>query len=165
MEDIRKGAFQPIIDYDGKMPMDFAFLPMTHYSDYTTRQWPTASQPAGHLLLRPEPPHPDPAEKRGSAANRHTALERNCKKYDLQDRQLKDTEKREKYRIYGELINTYGYSLPEGAKELTALNYYDGKEITIPLDPARTPQENAQRYFSRYNKLKRTYEALSQLTR
>lgn len=48
-------------------------------------------------------------------------------------------------------------------RKLTALNYYDGKEITIPLDPSQTPQENAQRYFARYNKQKRTYEALSQL--
>ena len=36
--------------------------------------------------------------------------------------------------------------------------------ITIPLDPTRTPQENAQKYFERYNKMKRTYEALTVLT-
>ena len=47
-----------------------------------------------------------------------TALERNRKKYDLQLRQLKDTENREKYKVYGELINTYGYNLEEGAKTL-----------------------------------------------
>lgn len=163
MEDIRKGAFHPVIYYDGKMPKDFSVLPMTHYSDYTTREFSSVSQmlatyyASRNALTR---------IRQKSADLRHivhTALERNRKKYDLQFRQLKDTEGRDQYRVYGELINTYGYSLPEGAKELTALNYYDGKEITIPLDPARTPQENAQRYFSRYNKLKRTYEALSQL--
>ena len=49
-----------------------------------------------------------------SADLRHvvsTALERNRKKYDLQTRQLRDTEGREKYRVYGELINAYGYNL------------------------------------------------------
>ena len=45
-----------------------------------------------------------------------TALERSRKKYDLQLKQLKDTEKREKYKVYGELLNAYGYTAPEGAK-------------------------------------------------
>ena len=43
-----------------------------------------------------------------------TALERNYKKYDLQLKQLKDTEKRDRYRVYGELLNTYGYELSGG---------------------------------------------------
>ena len=94
-----------------------------------------------------------------------TALERNRKKYDLQSRQLKDTENREKYRVYGELINIYGYGLPSGSKEMTALNYYTDQEIKIPLDPTLSPQENSQKYFARYNKQKRTFEALTELIR
>ena len=76
-----------------------------------------------------------------SADLRHivqTALERNRKKYDLQIRQLKDTENREKYKVYGELINTYGYNMEEGAKKLEALNYYTNEMISIPLDPVKT---------------------------
>lgn len=61
-----------------------------------------------------------------------TALERNVKKYDLQLQQIKDTEKRDKYRVYGELINTYGYNVPEGSKSMEALNYYTNEMITIP---------------------------------
>ena len=94
-----------------------------------------------------------------------TALERNRKKYDLQSRQLKDTENREKYRVYGELINIYGYGLPSGSKEMTALNYYTDQQIKIPLDPTLSPQENSQKYFARYNKQKRTFEALTELIR
>ena len=92
-----------------------------------------------------------------------TALERNRKKYDLQLKQLRDTESRDKYKVYGELIHTYGYNLEEGAKELEALNYYTNEMIKIPLDPQKTPQENAKKYFDRYNKQKRTFEALSEL--
>ena len=55
--------------------------------------------------------------------------------------------------------------MPDGAKTLEALNYYTDEMISIPLDPTKTPQENAQRYFSRYNKQKRTFEALSELSR
>lgn len=92
-----------------------------------------------------------------------TALERNRKKYQLQEKQLKDTEKRDKYKVYGELIHTYGYGLPEGAKQLEALNYYTNEMITIPLDPTLDAKANAQKYFDKYNKLKRTYEALTDL--
>ncbi|MCR5339417.1 MAG: NFACT family protein [Lachnospiraceae bacterium] len=92
------------------------------------------------------------------------ALERCSKKYDLQIQQLKDTEKREKYKVYGELLHTYGYQASEGDKSITALNYYTNEEITIPLDPEKTAMENASRYFERYQKLKRTYEFLSEET-
>ena len=94
-----------------------------------------------------------------------TVLDRSRKKYDLQLKQLKDTEKREKYKVYGELIHTYGYGLEENAKKLEALNYYTNEMISIPLDPQLTPQENAQKYFDKYNKLKRTFEALTELTK
>ncbi len=93
-----------------------------------------------------------------------TALERNYKKYDLQEKQLKDTEKRDKYKVYGELLNTYGYELKGGEKELKCLNYYTNEEVKIPLDPQLSAQENSQKFFAKYNKLKRTYEALSDLT-
>ena len=86
------------------------------------------------------------------------------KKYDLQSKQLQGTEGREKYKVYGELINTYGYNLDPEAKSLTCLNYYTNEDITIPLDPQKTPQENAQKYFLQ-NTISRSvlFEALSEL--
>ena len=65
--------------------------------------------------------------------------------------------------MYGELINTYGYNLEEGSKTLECLNYYTNEMVSIPMDPLKTPQENSQRYFAKYNKQKRTFEALSVL--
>lgn len=94
-----------------------------------------------------------------------TAIERNAKKLDLQLKQLKDTEKREKYKIYGELLHTYGYEAKEGDKSITVINYYDNQELTIPLDSDISAMENAQKYFDRYGKLKRTFEALSSLSK
>ena len=92
----------------------------------------------------------------------NTALERCRKKYDLQEKQLRDTEKRDKYKVYGDLLTTYGYSLTGGEKSFTCENYYDeGKEITIPLDETKSAMENAKRYFDKYAKLKRTFEALT----
>ena len=90
-----------------------------------------------------------------------TTLERAVKKYDIQQKQLRDTQKKDKFRIYGEMLNTYGYSASPGDKSLTCINYYDNSEIVIPLDPQKTALENAQKYFDRYQKLKRTEEAVS----
>lgn len=92
----------------------------------------------------------------------HTALERNLKKAELQEKQLLDTEKKEQFRVYGELLHTYGYEAKPQDKEIKVLNYYNQEELVIPLDPMLTAAENAKKYFDKYNKMKRTYEALSQ---
>ena len=93
----------------------------------------------------------------------HSVIYRTPKKYDFQCAQLKDTEKKEQYRIYGELLNTYGYNIKEGEKTLEAINYYTGEPVSIPLDTQLSPSENAKKYFEKYGKLKRTREALSEL--
>ena len=93
-----------------------------------------------------------------------TTLEKDYKKYEIQSKQLKDTEKKDKYKVYGELITAFGYGLEPNATSLVAQNYYDdNKEITIPLDKDLSPMENAKKYFEKYNKLKRTAEALESI--
>ncbi|WP_029321531.1 Rqc2 family fibronectin-binding protein [Butyrivibrio sp. AE3004] len=89
-----------------------------------------------------------------------TALERNIRTLDLQNNQLKDTEKKDKYRIYGELLTVYGYSAEPEAKSITVNDYNSGNDVTIPLDPTLSISQNAKKYFDRYTKLKRTAEAL-----
>lgn len=160
---VKEHTFTPVIYFNGSEPKEFAALPLSHFSNYMPKEFSSISQvletyyATRNQLTR---------IRQKSADLRHvvqTALERNRKKYDLQSKQLKGTEKRDKYKVYGELINTYGYNLEPGSKELTALNYYTNEEITIPLDPTQTPGENAQRYFAKYNKQKRTFEALTEL--
>lgn len=90
-----------------------------------------------------------------------TILERNYKKLDLQKKQLEDASEREKYKIYGELLNAYGYQLEEGLKEAKVLNYYTNEELVIPLDETLSIKENAVRFFDKYGKMKRTEEALA----
>ncbi|MBD5096911.1 MAG: DUF814 domain-containing protein, partial [Lachnospiraceae bacterium] len=60
-------------------------------------------------------------------------------------------------------ITAYGYSSKPGDKELICENYYTGQEIKIPLDPDVSAMETGKRYFEKYNKMKRTYEALTEL--
>lgn len=164
VDTVKSGQLAPNIVYEGQVPVDFSVVHLSQYDDFTEEKFDTVSGMLEHyyatrnVITR--------IRQRSADLRRivQTALDRNRKKYDLQQKQLKDTEKREKFRIYGELINTYGYNLEEGAKKLTCLNYYDNKEITIPLDDTKSPQENAQHYFEKYNKLKRTWEASVKLT-
>ena len=160
---IKEGCFTPAIYYAGKEPKEFSSAPLTHFAEYRTEEYENISQVLESYYATK---NKITRIRQKSADLRHiiqTALERNRKKYDLQLKQLKDTEGREKYKVYGELIHTYGYNLEEGAKELEALNYYTNEMIKIPLDPSKTPQENALRYFDKYNKQKRTFEALTRL--
>lgn len=164
MSQVVSGAFTPTIYYDGKEPIEFAALPLTLYSDKTTQSYDSISV----VLERYYAERSIVTRIRQKSVDLRkivqTALERNVKKYDLQIKQMQDTEKREKYKVYGELLNTYGYNVEQGAKSMEALNYYTNETITIPLDDTLTPQENAKKYFDKYGKLKRTHEALSELT-
>lgn len=163
MEDVRMGRFEPSIIFKGKEPVEFSSVHLFQYEGLETVKYENISEVLENYY---SVKNAITRIRQKSADLRkivQTALERNRKKYELQVKQMKDTEKRDKYRIYGELINAYGYSLPENAKSLEAVNYYDGETVTIPLDPDLTPIENAKKYFDKYNKLKRTYEALSKL--
>ena len=162
-EEVSAGHFSPAIYYHGAEPKEFSALPLTHFSQYIRKEYDSISRLLEDYY----------AEKNTLTRIRQksvdlrrvvqTALERNRKKYDLQANQLRDTENREKFKVYGELIHTYGYNLEPGAKKLEALNYYTNEMITIPLDSTKTPQENALKYFEKYNKQKRTFEALTSL--
>lgn len=160
-EDIKAGRFAPEIAYEGKAPVEFAAVNMSIYDDLDKTSYESISDlifdfySKKSIIVR--------IRQKSSDLRRivTTALERNVKKLDLQQKQLKDTEKRDKYKVYGELINTYGYSVPEGAKSFEALNYYTNETITIPLDETISVKDNAKRYFDKYSKLKRTAENLT----
>ena len=164
---LRMGDFAPNIAYTGSDPVEFAALPLTMYETGPDHTIPYESMSSLLETYYAEKNTLTRIRQKSSDLRRivQTALERNVKKYDLQCRQMKDTEKRDTYRIYGELLNTYGYNVDPGSKSIEALNYYTNEMITIPLDPTITPQENAKKYFDKYNKLKRTYEALAELTK
>ncbi len=164
MTQVARGDFAPAVVYDGREPVEYASLPLTLYAGKTSKRYDSVSA----LLEQYYAEKSALTRIRQKSADLRrivqTALERNIKKYDLQTRQMKDTEKRDKYKVYGELLNAYGYNVEPGAKSMEALNYYTNEMITVPLDETLTPQENAKKYFDKYGKLKRTYEALSELT-
>ncbi len=87
-------------------------------------------------------------------------IERAAKKLDIQKKQLDDTNNMDKFKLYGELLMTYGQNLPSGEKEITVNNYYTNEDVTIRLDKELTGIENAKKFYNKYNKYKRTKDAL-----
>lgn len=162
---IKNGEFIPNVVYENKVPVEYAVMRLTSYGKDDTVSYESVSELLENYYA--EKNTVTRIRQRSVDLRRivQTALERNVKKYDLQVKQLKDTEKREKYRIYGELLNAYGYGVEQGAKSMEALNYYTNEMITVPLDPMLTAGENAKKYFDKYQKLKRTFEALTKLTK
>ncbi|EKP95874.1 Rqc2 family fibronectin-binding protein [Thermaerobacter subterraneus] len=93
------------------------------------------------------------------------ALGRARRRLEAREEDFERTEQAEPYRIYGELLTAFASQVPRGAREVTLPNYYDpqGATVTIPLDPALSPQENAQRYFRLYQKARRGREQAAAL--
>ncbi len=164
MEDVKEGHFYPNLVVQGKEPVAFSSVKLTQYRDAQEIRFDSVSEMLESYYSAKERFSRIRQKSADLRKTTSTALERCRRKYDLQEKQLSDTQKREKYRLYGELLNAYGYQVEPGLKKCELLNYYDGKMVTVPLDPQKTAAENAQHYFEKYSKMKRTYEDLSQRT-
>lgn len=163
-EQVDSNDISPVIIYENGTPKDYCMLNEVSYPKENLKAYDSVSELLTAFYREKEK---STRIKQRSVDLRKivsTILERDIKKYDLQMKQLADTEKMEDYRICGELLHTYGYSIPEGAKSAEVDNYYTNSKITIKLNPDLTAMENAKKYFDKYGKLKRTREALSELT-
>lgn len=82
--------------------------------------------------------------------------EKNEKKIAKLEATLKEAQNANIHQLYGELITANIYSIQKGMKEVEVINYYDehGATVTIPLEQQKTPSENAQKYFTKYQKAK-----------
>ena len=82
--------------------------------------------------------------------------EKNVKKIKKLEATLKEAEKADQFKHYGELLTANLFAVKKGMKEIEVLDYYDesGGMVVIPLDPRKSPSENAQKYFSKYQKAK-----------
>ncbi len=161
IDNLKNNNYCPNIIYDMSKPIEFGVYKLTCYSDMNSVVFDSVSEMLETFYAEKDVHtriHQKSADLRRIT---NTILERNRKKLDIQTKQYKDTEKRDKFRVYGELLTTFGYNASKGDKEITCNNYYTGEDITIPLDIDLTPIENAKKYFDKYNKLKRTYEALT----
>lgn len=95
-----------------------------------------------------------------------TNIDRCIKKENKLNDVLKKCEDKDNFKIKGDLLTSYIYSIKKGDRNFTTFNFFSekGEEITIPLDENKTPSENIQSYYKKYNKLKKSEEsAIEQL--
>lgn len=89
-------------------------------------------------------------------------LKKNRDKLKKQEQELAATDNAENFRQKGELLNTYIAQVPNDKPSVTLDNYYTNQPIEIALDLSKTPAQNAQRYFHRYQKLKQRVKLLTE---
>ena len=160
-KDVREGNFDPVVYYQSGVPKDFSVIPFRMYGSMDEKPFRSVSR---LLSVYYAEKNRQGVKKQKSATLRHltqTALSRAVRKLDLQEKQMRDTDKMDTLRLYGELLMALGHSVVSGSKTAELVNYYDGKTVKIPLDEALSAQGNAQKYFARYDKMKRTRASLT----
>ena len=165
LEDINTHNFNPNIIYKGEEALEFSSIRLFSYKNesYNEVDYTSVSKMLYDYYYAREVFLLNRQKSFDLRKIVNTALERASKKYDLQEKQLQDADKKDIYRVYGDLLNTYGYSLKGGESSFTAENFYDNNnEITIPLDKNISAKENAKKYYDKYAKLSRTTKALSE---
>ncbi|MDD5945740.1 MAG: NFACT RNA binding domain-containing protein [Clostridia bacterium] len=164
MAAVREGRFTPHIVYDkNDAVVDFFSLTSEQYSGMKKKPFDSFSALLEEFYSKKDNQYHVKQKAHDIRRVVLSNIERCSKKLDIQIKAIRDTENRDYYRLCGELITANIYSIAERADRFTALNYYeeDMPEMEIKLDPLLTASENANRYYAKYNKAKRTRAAAS----
>lgn len=164
MAEIKSATYQPAIYYqkENNRIVDFAVLEMTQFSGLQKRPFDSVSA----LLEGFYQERDNAAHIRQKAHDMRrlvmSNIERCVKKKEIQLKTRRETKGMDQWKKKGELLTANIYAVPQGVTTFKTIDYYesDMPEIEIAIDPAKTPAENAQKYFSKYNKAKRTLAAL-----
>ena len=154
---VKEDNYMPVILYRDGKPVDFTYRPIAQYGAETqveTRE--SFSQMLDEFY--------DARERQELSARRGRELthavtvarDRMARKAENLKHDYAATQKRDEFRLRGDLITANLYRMKSGEKVLHAENYYeDGCPIIdIPLDPLLSPQQNAAKNYKQYNKLK-----------
>lgn len=157
---ISASDFKPCIVFTDKTletPLDFHCMEMTQYQ--SIRYLDSISSALDEFYREKDRSERLKQKKADLYKVLGNSLDRCKKKVALQQDKLRDVADREKLKLYGELITANIYCIPPNSPKASLLNYYSETEeyADIPLDKSLSPQENAQRYFKRYQKAKNTY--------
>ncbi|WP_312071958.1 Rqc2 family fibronectin-binding protein [Anaerotignum propionicum] len=164
MEDVKLANFTPKLYYhpNSNRVLDFGVIEMTEFKAFQQKIFPSISALLESFYQ--ERDHASHIKQKAHDMRRLVSsnIERCVKKKEIQLKTRKDVADMESWRKKGELLTANIYAVPQGATTFRTTDFYDEAmcDIEISLDPTKTPAENAQKYFSRYNKAKRTLAAL-----
>ena len=161
-------ALTPTMLVEDGAAVDFTFLPILQYGPRVE----SVTYPGWSALLEAFYAEKDRTAHLKSRARSLTKLVRGAKtrterKLALRMQELAATEDRETDKRRGDLITANIWRVKPGADAVTVEDFYepDSPLVTVPLDPRRSPQQNAAAYYKRYTKKKTAYEHLTGLIR
>ncbi len=158
--------FTPTMLIKDEKPYDFSFMPIRQYENAAQ----TASYPDFSSMLEDFYTKRDKQEqmRRKSQAlykSAKSAHERTLRKLAARREELKKTENRDQNRRFGDLITANLYRIKKGDRVAEVEDYFDENcpRLKIPLDPLKTPQQNAAAYYKEYTKAKTAEKYLGDL--
>lgn len=165
MSRIEQHEYSPciVIQRNPHTILDFSAVLLTHYETMELVEYQsihTACEEFYFLKDRAER-----IQQRTSALRKkiQTRLDTLQHKTEKQNNEISSSMLLDKDKLYGELLTSYIYQIKTGMSEITLENFYNNNEkITIPLDVQKSPSENIQRYFKRYQKSKNRIEELTE---
>ncbi|MEH7389135.1 Rqc2 family fibronectin-binding protein [Bacillus sp. JJ1474] len=154
LQKVKKQQIQPAITMGGEKESYYLF-PLT-YLQGKAREFQTLSEMLDRFYFGKA--ERDRVKQQAHDLERFimNEKEKNEKKIDKLLATLKEAENADIHQLYGELVTANIFAIQKGMKEIKVINYYDehGATVTIPLEPQKTPSENAQKYFTKYQKAK-----------
>ena len=160
IKDVEQNNYAPTVILKNNRPLEVYPFALSHYEELEQKSFSSMSEALEFFYATKNLKNNMEQRSYDLRKQIQTILDRNRKKLIIQEKQLKDTLSMEKYRLYGELLTANAYQLESGIKKAKLMNYYDNSTIEIPLDETLSAMENANKYYAKYNKLKRTKDAL-----
>lgn len=162
---VEDGEALPYMLIREQKPADFSFRPILQYGEGTElRQMESFSRLLDAFYAERE--QGERVRQKGQDLIRTvtTARDRLSRKLGLQRQELEATKNREILREKGDLLTANLYRMEKGLREFETENFYDSECATlkITLDPLRTPQQNAARYYKDYQRAKTAEQMLAQ---
>ena len=156
MDEISRLDFVPRVYVDDQnTPREFHIIPLTEYENgCTVMTFPDLSAAVGWYFEHKQSSNRARQKSHDLVRSVNASLDKFYLKKQRLSEDLLEAENSEDLRLYGELLTANMHLMKSGMKEITVTNYYDGSEVTIPLDPRYSPNKNAQSYFKRYGKSK-----------
>lgn len=166
LNSLGNNKFHFVIYYDGNKPIDFYCYPLVNYEDSINKEFPTASKLLDSFYSEKDKQDRIKGRTQDIEKLISTNLDRCYKKVDILNSILEEAKEKDTYKIFGELLTANIYSIKLGDKNIKLWNYYseDNEYLDIKLEENLTPSENIQKYFKKYNKLKKSeISALEQI--
>jgi predicted ribosome quality control (RQC) complex YloA/Tae2 family protein len=159
-ENLQQCTFSFNTYYDEASVKDFYCTNLYQFKEYNQKTYISPSELIEEFYFQKDKTDRLNAKSADLQKIINTNIDRCNKKLDILNKTLKECEERDHYRIWGELITANIYSIKKGDRNIKVLNYYADEEefVEIKLDENKTPSENIQAYYKKYNKLKKSAE-------